>query len=168
DASGKDAWKLDVTRSDVELEDRKDREIASYKIKAGRLRIKQGKSKVLGYVQPVSKKKGFRILDPSKKKTRFLLSPEPDGDWRLETKDGRVLLKIKKRESGFKIVSAKGDTRAKVKVRKGKTSLRDAKGKTTLSTRDPIPPLAAACLTLEPLSMPERVGLCLAIIQWGS
>ena len=49
---------------------------------------------------------------------------------------------------------------AKVKVKDGKTSLRDASDRTRFETKEPVSPLAVSCLGLDAVgSLPLRAGL---------
>ena len=82
--------------------------------------------------------------------------------------EATTLYEIKVRDYGLKVVNGGGKLEGKVRIKRGKISLRDSEGKTVLGTRDPISPLAVACLALRDVDLNQRVGLALAVIHWSS
>ena len=134
-------------------------ELGRYKVRDGfRVKVKDGSDRELGQIRGDAAK--IHIENASGERT-FALQRQDDGDYKLETASGKLLYKIKTRDYGLKIEVAK------VKVSAGKTSLRNAQDETILSTKDSISVLAMACLALEKLDQPMRVGLAVRIQAEG-
>lgn len=163
---GADLLKLDPRRTGVTLQDGSGFTLARFRIEEGRLRVQEAVGRAVSFVAPVSEG-GLRITESPGEGTLSVLSREPDGDLRLVDGADRTLYEIKLRDYGLKVVDGAGRSEAKIRVKEGKTSVRDATGRTVLSTRDPIPPLAVACLALRGLPLSHRAGLALAVLHWG-
>ncbi len=152
----------------VKLQDGNHELLASFKLVEGRLRIARAPRELVGFVVPkTGEVKGLLIIHPSDDRVLYRLTRERDGDLRLVDQNGQVVYESKLRDYGFKTVDAEGRVQSRVRVREGKTSLRNAAGETTLSTKDGIPAAAMACFTLRSLSLEHRVALALGIIHWG-
>jgi len=91
------------------------------------------------------------------------LSTEPDGDLRVEDAEGAIVYKAKRRDYGFKVVDGDGRLESRIRLRKSKTSLRDASGTTYLTTRDFLPADAVAILSMESVRFEHAVGLSVAL-----
>ena len=140
-------------------------ELGRYKVRDGfRVKVKDGSDRELGQIRGDAAK--IHIENASGERT-FALQRQDDGDYKLETASGELLYKIKTRDYGLKIEDANEAEVAKVKVSAGKTSLRNAQDETILSTKDSISVLAMACLALEKLDQPMRVGLAVRIQAEG-
>ena len=160
--------KLVPRRERVKLEDANGELLARFTLDAGRLRVERAPRELVGFVVPPGEGgRGLQILDARGGKLIYQLVREPDGDLKLEDHGHNVLYVLKLRDYGFKTVDAGGAVQSRVRVKPKKVSLRDASGRTTLSTRDAIPPAAAACFTLGDLSLEFQTGLALGVIQWG-
>ena len=160
--------KLVPRRERVKLEDANGELLARFTLDAGRLRVERAPRELVGFVVPAGEGGGgLQILDARGGKLIYQLVREPDGDLKLEDHDKNVLYVLKLRDYGFKTVDAGGAVQSRVRVKPEKVSLRDASGRTTLSTRDAIPPAAAACFTLGDLSLEFQTGLALGVIHWG-
>ncbi|TDJ05926.1 MAG: hypothetical protein E2O71_10010 [Deltaproteobacteria bacterium] len=160
--------KLVPRRERVKLEDANGELLARFTLDAGRLRVERAPRELMGFVVPAEEGgRGLQILDARGENLIYQLVREPDGDLRLEDHGHNVLYVVKLREYGFKTVDAGGAVQSRVRVKPEKVSLRDASGRTTLSTRDAIPPAAAACFTLGDLSLEFQTGLALGVIHWG-
>ncbi len=152
----------------VKLEDPNGQLLARFTLDAGRLRIERAPRELVGFVVPAGEGgRGLQMLDAPGGELIYQLVLEPDGDLRLEDHGHNVHYVLKRREYGFKTVDAGGAVQSRVRVKPEKVSLRDASGRTTLSTRDAIPAAAAACFTLGDLSLEFQTGLALGIIHWG-
>ncbi len=161
-------FKLVPRRERVKLEDANGELLARFTLDAGRLRVERAPRELAGFVVPAEEGgRGLQILDARGAKLIYQLVREPDGDLRLEDHGHNVLYVLKLREYGFKTVDAGGAVQSRVRVKPEKVSLRDASGRTTLSTRDAIPAPAMACFTLGDLSLEFQMGLALGIIHWG-
>ncbi len=93
------------------------------------------------------------------------LEREADGDLELEDAAGETLYELKRRDYGFKVVDASGESRLRVRFSdSGKISVRDANDLTYLTTRDPLPIEAAAVWSLP--SLPFTRASALAVALW--
>ncbi len=161
--------KLVPRRERVKLEDANGELLARFTLDAGRLRIERVPHELAGFVVPAGEGgRGLQILDARGGKLIYQLVREPDGDLKLEDGNRKLLYKMKLRDYGFKTVDAGGAVQSRVRVKPGKVSLRDATGRTTLSTEEEIAPAAAACFTLGDLPLVYQTGLALGIIHWGT
>ena len=83
---------------------------------------------------------------------------------RLKNGEETLIYEIKKRDYGFEIEDSKEASIAKVKLKDGKSSLRNSDDKTLYSTRDPIALPAITCLGFEAIeSLELRAGLMTAL-----
>ncbi len=161
--------KLVPRRERVKLEDANGELLARFTLDAGRLRIEREPRELAGFIAlPGEGGRGLQILDARSGKLIYQLLREPDGDLKLEDGNRKLLYKMKLRDYGFKTVDAGGAVQSRVRVKPGKVSLRDATGRTTLSTEEEIAPAAAACFTLGDLPLVYQTGLALGIIHWGT
>ena len=72
---------------------------------------------------------------------------------------------IKKRDYGFEVEDALDNSLFKVKLKNGKTSLRDASDQTVFSTKDQVVTLAVTCLGFDAIdSLPLRTALMTMLI----
>lgn len=161
--------KLVPRRERVKLEDANGELLARFTLDAGRLRVERAPRELAGFVVPAGEGgRGLQILDARGGKLIYQLVREPDGDLKLEDGNRKLLYKMKLRDYGFKTVDAGGAVQSRVRVKPGKVSLRDATGRTTLSTGEEIAPAAVACFTLRDLPLEYQTGLALGIIHWGT
>ncbi|MCX7423644.1 MAG: hypothetical protein NT013_29475 [Planctomycetia bacterium] len=134
------------------------KEIARYSVSEHTLKIKDAADKVLGHI--VRHDDAYKIEDADRKNVLFKIAGKSNGDWSVEDGKQERLYRIKKRDYGFEIESVSGASLAKVKLKDGKTSLRNAKDETLFSTKDHVSQLGLACVSLEKInSEPLRFGL---------
>ncbi len=153
----------------VKLEGANGELLARFTLDGGRLRVEREPRELAGFIALAGEGgRGLQILDARGGKLIYQLLREPDGDLKLEDGNRKLLYKMKLRDYGFKTVDAGGAVQSRVREKPGKVSLRDATGRTTLSTEDGIPPAAAACFTLGDLPLVYQTGLALGIIHWGT
>ena len=149
----------------AKLVDAAEKELARYTVKeALRIKVKDGSERELGQIKGSADK--IHIEQPGDVRV-FALQQQADGDYKLETAAGELLYKIKKRDYGWKLEDASGAEIAKVKTKSGKTSLLDASDAPILATKDSIRPLAMACLALDKIDQPLRVGLAIRMQAEG-
>ena len=140
-------------------------ELGRYKVRDEfRVKVKDGSDRELGQIRGDAAK--IHVENASGERT-FALQRQDDGDYKFETASGELLYKIKTRDYGLKIEDANEVEVVKVKVNAGKTSLRNAKDETILSTKDSISALAMACFALDKLDQPMRVGLAVRMQAEG-
>ncbi len=168
DSRGNEFLKLEPDEKEIELQTASGKKIASIKLRDGTIRLKNGGGqKVASIVLVPGEYVGLRVSKPDQGDLLFKYGKEPDGDFKLENERGITLYKLKKRAYGYKIEDGNEKILYRVRARDSKTSMRDASGKTVLSTRNPIPAAAAACLTFAKVPVEIRAGLCVAVIHWG-
>lgn len=94
----------------------------------------------------------------------FGLEREADGDLELEDPAGETVYELKRRDYGFKVVDAEGESILRVRVSEsGKISVRDRGDVTYLSTRDAIPVEVAAVWSLPGLDFVRASGFAVAL-----
>ena len=166
-AKGKTAFSLKPQPDGAKLVDGKEKEVARYKLSPGKLKIKDANDKTLAYI--IMAHPHLHIEDAKQEERLWKLQRQSDGDWKLERRNDTLVYRIKKRSYGFEIETPKKQSLHKVKFKSGKTSLRDAKDQTVLSTKNKIDPLALSCLGLEAVKDQRiRFGLAVAmLVQQG-
>lgn len=167
DAAGKTAFSLKPREDGAKLFDGKEKEVARYNLSPGKLKIKDEHDKTLAYI--IMARPHLHIEDADQEERLWKVQRQPDGDWKLERRNDTLVYRIKKRDYGFEVETPKKQSLHKVKFKNGKTSLRNAKEQTVLSTKDKIDPLAMACLGLDAVEDQRvRFGLAVAmLVQQG-
>ncbi|MFQ5515448.1 MAG: hypothetical protein ACE5FG_13575 [Myxococcota bacterium] len=166
-SGGEDLLQIDPRRKGFTLSDASGHSLARFRIEPDAVRIETPAGQLRARVlRPVDATPEIRIVAGSGDERLYTLIREPDGDLRLVGASGELLYEIKQRRYGLKVTDAAGQLDSKVRVKPDKISIRNALGRTMASTRDPIPPVAAACLALRTLDIGYRAGLALAIIYW--
>ena len=160
---GADALKLEPKENKIELEDGTGQEIATFRWKGDRFSLRNAQGQSVGTLRFSPPDTLQLVVDD---RVHLELEREPDGDLRLVNEADRLLYEIKKRDYGAKVEDATGNEIAKVRVKNGKTSIKNADGTTALSTRDPLPPAAAACFGLTQLTREHQAVLCVGVVQW--
>ena len=162
DADGKRSFEIKPEPDGAKLVGSDDKEIARYNAKDHTLKIKDATDKVLGHI--VRQEDHYKIENADRTKVLFKIAGKTGGDWSVEDGQQTRLYRIKKRDYGFEIESPTGDSLAKVKLKEGKLSLRDAKDATIYSTKDHASQLGFACLALDKIpSEPLRFGLLIQL-----
>ncbi len=162
DADGKRSFEIKPEPDGAKLVGPDDKEIARYNAKDHTLKIKDANDKVLGHI--VRQEDHYKIENADRTKVLFKIAGKTGGDWSVEDGQQTRLYRIKKRDYGYEIESPAGDSLAKVKLKEGKLSLRDAKDTTIYSTKDHASQLGFACLALDKIpSEPLRFGLLIQL-----
>ena len=157
-ADGQRTLEIKPESNGAKLAGTDDKEIARYSVSEHTLKIKDAADKVLGHI--VRHDDAYKIEDADRKNVLFKIAGKSNGDWSVEDGQQERLYRIKKRDYGFEIESESGASLAKVKLKDGKTSLRNAKDETLLSTKDHVSQLGLACVALDKIaSEPLRLGL---------
>lgn len=158
DGSGEAVYSLKAKDDGAKLVDAEEQELARFTLSGSKVKVKGPDDEVLGYI--IGEGARFKIEDAEQTRVLFELQRQADGDWKLEDGDEVPIYRIKKRDYGFELEDPAGRSLAKIKVKEEKTSLRDPAEQTLLYTKDPIRPLAMACLGLEAIvSLEMRAGL---------
>ncbi|WP_217917929.1 hypothetical protein [Myxococcus sp. AM010] len=141
----------------AKLVDGEERELARYKWKGAALKVSGPDDVALGYVVG-SAGGALTVRDGEQRQVLFTLARQGPG-WRLNDMKGTLLYSVWPEDDGARIQDGAGADVARVKVREGKVSLRDAKGRTLLATKSLLAAEAAACLAFEALEPPLRMAL---------
>jgi hypothetical protein len=162
DADGKRVFELKPEPDGAKLVGPDEKEIARYHLKDHTLKIKDADDKVLGHIVRIDDH--YKVEDAERKSVLFKIAAQSDGDWTVDNGTQERLYRIKKRDYGFEIETPNDESLAKVKLKEGKRSLRNAADTTLYSTKDHASTLGVACLGLEQISsMPIRFGLLLQL-----
>ena len=147
----------------VKLVDSNERELARFTVSDAKLKVKLPDDSVVAYI--VAKSDGFEIRDETQKTELFDMKRQSDGDWKLKTADEKIVVVVKKRDYGYEIEDGDEVSLSKAKLKSGKSSLRNADDETVLYTKDEIPTLCIAVLSLDQIeSLPVRAGLSAAVL----
>lgn len=162
--SGATEMSLKPKDDGAKLVDASEQELARYNIQGDKLKIKDPRDNVLGYVVGAAPR--FKVKDATQEQDLFKLIGQDDGDWKLEDAHDTLLYKIKRRPYGFEIEDPSKKSLYKIKVNGPKTSIRDATEETVRYTNDPVHPLAFACLALDAIAdLRVRAALMVAVQQ---
>lgn len=156
--NGETAFSIKPENDGAKLVDSAEHELARFNLKGSKLKIKDPKDQVLGYIIAVAD--GYKIENADQNATLWKLQKQEDGDWKFEDSQGTLIYKVKRRDYGFEIESPLEASLYKVKFREGKTSLRDSSDRTVYYTKDRVRPMAVSCLGFESIDrLPLKTGL---------
>ncbi len=154
---GRERFSLKPKDNGAKLVDADDREIARLKWKGAALKVSGPDDVALGYVVG-SAGGALTVRDGEQQQVLYTLARQGAG-WRLNDMKGQLLYSMWPEEEGARIQDGAGADVGRVKIREGKVSLRDAEGRTRLSTRSLLDAEAVACLAFEAMDLPLRVAL---------
>lgn len=163
---GSTAFSIKPEADGAKLVDANEKEIARFNVSGAKLKIKDTKDIVLGYV--IFSDGKYKVENADQSKELWKLQPQSDGDWKFENGDGRLIYKLKKREYGFEIEDGNENSLSKIKLKDGKTSLRDSSETTVLFTKDQVSTLAFACLGLETTNSPAIKAALMTMVIYNS
>ncbi len=158
DGAGRTVFSFKKKEDGGKLVDASEKELARFNLNGDKLKVKDPQDIVLGYIVGAGDR--FKVKDADQTITLFQLQKQTDGDWKLEDGKENLIYKIKKRDYGFEIEDVNDRSLAKIKVKRGKTSLRNAADQTRYATTDPVDPAAVACLGFDQM---DNLPLCAAL-----
>lgn len=165
DGGGETAFYLASRGTDAKLLSPEKTEIAKFKVTDTTIKIVDKEDAVLGYVRCSTGR--YKVQDEDKNEV-FELQRSTDGDWKLKDAGEKMLVRVKKRDYGFEGEEPSDKSLFKVKLKSGKTSVRDASDKTMLSTKDKIETFACVPLGFEIKDLTLKAALSFAIhVQLG-
>lgn len=165
-ADGAEKYSLKFKADGAKLVDADDNELARLKVDdSQKVKIKAADETVLGYV--VSQADYWKLENAEQSEELYILRLQADGDLKLEDGADQQIYRIKKRDYGYEIESPDKESLYKVKVKEGKTSLRDANEDTVLSTKSPIQPAAMTPFGFDVLTPPQQAALAYAVNRSG-
>lgn len=157
DADDRERFSLKPKDDGAKLVDGEDRELARYKWKGTSLKVSGPDDAVLGHVVG-SAGGALTVRDAEQRQILYTFARQGPG-WRLNDVKGALLYAVSPDDEGAIIQDAAGAEVARVKVREGKVSLRDATGRTLLATKSLVHAEAVACLAFERMALPLRMAL---------
>ena len=163
---GKTAFSVKPEDDGAKLVDADEKEIARFKVSGAKLKIKDAQNVVLGYVIYSDGK--YKVENADQSQELWKLQPQGDGDWKFEDGEGRLIYKLMKREYGYEIEDGNENSLSKIKLKDGKTSLRDSSDKTVVSTKDQVSTLAFACLGREVTDSPAIKAAFMTMVIFHS
>jgi hypothetical protein len=158
---GATAFSVKPQDNGAKLVDASEKELARYTVSGAKLKIKSADDDVIGYV--VCRPGKLKIEDDS---DRVLLELErtSSGDWRLESASEKMIYRIKPRSYGFEIETVKDTSLYKIKLKGGRTSLRNARDETTIYTNEKVSTLAVAPFGFDVIrSRAVKAGIAVAL-----
>ncbi|OLP16082.1 hypothetical protein BST81_22915 [Leptolyngbya sp. 'hensonii'] len=162
----KAAFELKLRPDGAKLVDASDKEVARFKTDgAGKVKIKDGADRELGYIVP--EKATWKVKSADQSKVLYVLRRQQDGDYKLEDGADQPIYRIKARDYGFELETPAQQSLYKVKVKDGKISLRDRADKTVLSTKSQFAPIAMACFGFDVLKQEQKAALAYAVNRSG-
>jgi hypothetical protein len=166
-ASGDEAFRLDPESDTAELQLAGGKRLATYeRVGKNKLRFILKRGEVGGTIEPNKARDRYTLRGPDGKKIERILIREPDGDWQMTDAKEKVIVELKLRDFGFKVVDARDREIGRIKVKGDKISLRDGAKKEILTTKDTKNTLLAACFQLEGLTLPTKGAFAMAVITW--
>jgi hypothetical protein len=165
-AGGSDLFSLKQVADGAKLVDANEKELARIKSdKPGKIKLKNSVDKVLGYV--VTEKDYWKVENPEQNKELYILRRQDDGNYKLEDGAKKEIYLINASKNGLEIGTPDKKLVYGVKVKEGKTSLRDASGKIVFSTKSSLSPIAFACFGFDVLTREQQAALAYAVNLTG-
>lgn len=159
-ADGKAKFSIKTKSDGFKLVDGSEKELARYKVSGDKIKIKDSADSVIAVIKGDATK--VKVKDESQKVEYYVLKARDDGGFKLEDGQGKLLYKVKARDYGFEVFDSDETTSlSKIKTKGDKALIQDAKGQTSLSTKDGFPARAMIALAFEKVPLEQRVGLAL-------
>ena len=163
---GTEKYSLKFKPDGAKLVDASDSELARLKVDdSQKVKIKAADETVLGYV--VTQDGYWKLENGDQSEELYVLRLQDDGDLKLEDGADTQIYRVKKRDYGYEIETPEKESLYKVKVKEGKTSLRDSSEETVLSTKSPIAPAAMTPFGFDVLTPSQQAALAYAVNQSG-
>lgn len=163
---GADLFSLKQQDNGAKLVDGNDQELAKMREdKPGKLKIKNASDKVLGYV--VREKGQWRLENPEQNQILYVLKRQNDQNYILEDPTKKEIYQISTRNDIWEINTPQKNLVYQIRIKEGKTSLRNASANTVFSTKSEISPIAFACFGLDVLTREQQAALAYAVNLTG-
>ena len=155
--AGTKAFSLKILVDGAKIINGNNKEIARLSVdKKQKVKIKNSSDVTLGYI--VYRENKWKIED-GKQQQLYVLQKQVDGDYKLENGQNKEIYRIKARNYGYEIEMPNKQSLYKVKVKDGKTSLRNKADKTVLYTKSNIVTIAFACFGFDVLTPEQKAAL---------
>ncbi|WP_414551771.1 hypothetical protein [Anabaena sp. CCY 0017] len=163
---GADLFSLKQQDNGAKLVDGNDQELARIRENTpGKLKIKNASEKVLGYV--ISQKGQWKLENPEESQVLYILKIQNDGHYTLEDAANKAIYQIQTQNNTWEINTPDQKLVYQVRIKDGKTSLRDASATTVFSTKSEISPIAFACFGFDVLTREQQAALAYAVNLTG-
>ncbi|UKO97049.1 hypothetical protein [Nostoc sp. UHCC 0870] len=162
---GSDLFSLKQLPDGAKLVDKNEQEIARIKTdEAGRIKIKNIQDKVFGYVVTSP---GYWTIENPDKKAIYILKRNSSSNYQLEDVGKNQIHQITTNKTGLEITTPDKKLVYQVRIKDGKTSLRNTSGSTVFSTKSNISPIAFTCFGLDALTREQQAALAYAVNLTG-
>ncbi|MCG6137786.1 MAG: hypothetical protein MET45_24650 [Nostoc sp. LLA-1] len=163
---GADLFSLKQQTNEAKLVDGNEQELAKMREEEpGKLKIKNASDKVLGYV--IREKGLWTIKNPEQTQSLYILKRHNAQKYTLEDTTKKEIYQIKTQNDRWEINTPQQNLLYQVRIRDGKTSLRNASANTVFSTKSEIAPIAFACFGLDILTREQQAALAYAVNLTG-
>lgn len=163
---GADLFSLKQQANGAKLVDGNDQELAKMREEEpGKLKIKNASDKVLGYV--IREKGLWTIKNPEQTQSLYILKRQNEQNYTLEDTAKKEIYQIKTQKDRWEINTPQQNLVYQIRIRDGKTSLRNASANTVFSTKSEIAPIAFACFGLDILTREQQAALAYAVNLTG-
>ncbi|KZL50592.1 hypothetical protein PN456_10665 [Nodularia spumigena CS-586/05] len=163
---GAELFSLKQQDNGVKLVDANDQELARIRENTpGKFKIKNVSEEVLGYV--VREKSLWKLENPDESQGLYILKRQNDSHYTLEDAANKAIYQIQGQNNSWEIKTPENSLVYQVRIKDGKTSLRNLSGNTVFSTISEISPIAFACFGLDVLTREQQAGLAYAVNLTG-
>ncbi|MEA5515509.1 hypothetical protein [Nodularia sp. UHCC 0506] len=163
---GRELFSLKQQTNGIKLVDENDQELARIRENTpGKLKIKNPLEQVLGYV--IREKGQWKLENSEESQVLYILKRQNDGHYTLEDAANKAIYQIKMQNQGWEINQPNQSLIYHIRIRDGKTSLRDTSATTVFSTKSEISPIAFACFGLDVLTREQQAALAYAVNSTG-
>ncbi|WP_414565225.1 MULTISPECIES: hypothetical protein [unclassified Anabaena] len=163
---GADLFSLKQQANGAKLVDGNDQELANMRAEElGKLKIKNASDKVLGYV--IRERGQWTIKNPEQTQSLYILKRHNDLNYSLEDTAKKEIYQIKTQNDRWEINTPQQNLVYQIRIKDGKTSLRNASANTVFSTKSQIAPIAFACFGLDILTHEQQAALAYAVNLTG-
>ncbi|MCC5640514.1 hypothetical protein LC593_32740 [Nostoc sp. CHAB 5844] len=164
--AGADLFSLKQQADGAKLVNEKEQEIARIKAdKSGKVKFKNAADKTLGYV--VTAKGSWKLENPEQNQALYILRKQSNGDYKLEDAAKKAVYQIKSGDNALEILKPNNQLVYQVKIKEGKTALKNSSGKTGFYTKSSISLIAFACFGFDVLNREQQAALAYAVNSTG-
>jgi hypothetical protein len=156
--NGAEVFTIKLKPDGAKLVNANNQELARFKLdEKQKLKIKGADDRTLGFI--VAEGDRWKVKNANQTQELYILRRQADGDYKLEDGSDSEIYRIKKRDYGWEIETQTKQSLYKIKVKDGKTSLRDASDKTVLYIKAELAPIAIACFGFDVLTQEQKAAL---------
>jgi hypothetical protein len=163
---GADLFALKQQANGAKLVDGNDEELAKMRENTpGKIKIKNPAEQVLGYV--IREKGVWKLENQASSASLYTLKRENAAFYILEDAANQPIYYIKQQNNSWEVNTPNKNLVYQVRIRDGKTSLRNSSATTVFYTKSTISPIAFACFGLDVLTREQQAALAYAVNLTG-